>query len=325
MSFISKGLKLAWSPLFLTNSCLISFLIALQSSSINGARISNLLLLLLIRVLVIFQLPAGWYLYLLIGGLDKKQLCPVDYRTDLQEAKARVDLPFYRAILDEFSFSLDLLLHAIGSQLRETGTLLYFSLCSVYWVKFLHPTYRQLFHIGAAATRIALGVRGVEERTAHWVRHRLRGPRRRAAAPPLRQCGGHSISHQFYFWWARVTIHTTDKRRAGQRVRRVHVCHTLRCAHSVRPPRRAQQLLRAPPAVPNLPLGDSGGGGRSPIYGLNSIWHHIIRTTTHTYYTSIQNITIFNLKVCCFGYFGERTCWPLIVQTCKLISKRRSH
>ena len=56
------------------------------------------------------------YLYSFIGGLDKKHLCPVDYRTDLREAKARVDLPFYRAILDEFSFSLDLLLHAISCE-----------------------------------------------------------------------------------------------------------------------------------------------------------------------------------------------------------------
>ena len=70
----------------------------------------------------------------LIGGLDKKHLCPVDYRTELREAKARVDLPFYRAFLDEFSFSLDLLLHAIESQLRETGTVSYFSLCTVYRV-----------------------------------------------------------------------------------------------------------------------------------------------------------------------------------------------
>jgi hypothetical protein len=45
----------------------------------------------------------------------------VDYRTELREAKARVDFPFYRVILDEFDFSLDLLLHAIESQLRESG------------------------------------------------------------------------------------------------------------------------------------------------------------------------------------------------------------
>ena len=56
------------------------------------------------------------------GGMDQKHLCPVDYRTELREPKARVDLPFYRAILDEFGFSLDLLLHAVESQLRETGT-----------------------------------------------------------------------------------------------------------------------------------------------------------------------------------------------------------
>ena len=42
---------------------------------------------------------------------------------ELREAKARVDLPFYRGVLDEFSFSLDLLLHAIESQLRESGML----------------------------------------------------------------------------------------------------------------------------------------------------------------------------------------------------------
>ena len=30
--------------------------------------------------------------------LDPEHLCPVDYRTELREAKARVDLPAYRAI-----------------------------------------------------------------------------------------------------------------------------------------------------------------------------------------------------------------------------------
>ena len=48
-------------------------------------------------------------------------MCPVDYRTESREAKARVDLPAHRAILDEFGFSLDLLLHALESQLKETG------------------------------------------------------------------------------------------------------------------------------------------------------------------------------------------------------------
>lgn len=61
--------------------------------------------------------------YSFVGGLDLKHLYPVDYRTELREAKARIDLPFYRAFLDEFGFSLDFLLHAIESQLKETGTL----------------------------------------------------------------------------------------------------------------------------------------------------------------------------------------------------------
>ena len=66
-----------------------------------------------------------------IGGLDQKHLCPVEYRTELRETKARVDLPFNRAILDELGFSLDLLLHAVESQLRETGKTPYeyFYLC----------------------------------------------------------------------------------------------------------------------------------------------------------------------------------------------------
>ena len=50
-----------------------------------------------------------------------EHLCPVDYRTEIREAKARVDLPAHRAVLDEFGYSLDLLLHAIESQLKETG------------------------------------------------------------------------------------------------------------------------------------------------------------------------------------------------------------
>ena len=61
------------------------------------------------------------------GGLDADHLCPVDYRTELREAKARVDRPANRAILDEFSYSLDLLLHALESQLKETGVLLFLS------------------------------------------------------------------------------------------------------------------------------------------------------------------------------------------------------
>ena len=69
------------------------------------------------------------------GGLDQRHLCPVDYRMELREPKARVDLPFYRAILDEFGFSLDLLLHAVESQLRETGTqtLLFFEYAGTYF------------------------------------------------------------------------------------------------------------------------------------------------------------------------------------------------
>ena len=55
------------------------------------------------------------------GGLDAEHMCPVDYRTELREAKARVDLPAHRAVLDEFGYSLDLLLHALESQLKETG------------------------------------------------------------------------------------------------------------------------------------------------------------------------------------------------------------
>ena len=55
------------------------------------------------------------------GGLDPDCLCPVDYRTEMREAKARVDLPANRAMLDEFGYSVDLLLHALQSQLKETG------------------------------------------------------------------------------------------------------------------------------------------------------------------------------------------------------------
>ena len=39
----------------------------------------------------------------------------------MREAKARVDLPANRAMLDEFGYSVDLLLHALQSQLKETG------------------------------------------------------------------------------------------------------------------------------------------------------------------------------------------------------------
>ena len=45
----------------------------------------------------------------------------MDYRTELREAKARVDQPAHRVILDEMGYSLDLLLHALESQLDETG------------------------------------------------------------------------------------------------------------------------------------------------------------------------------------------------------------
>ena len=55
------------------------------------------------------------------GGLDSDHLCPIDYRTELRQAKARVDRPAIRAILDEFGYSIDLLLHALESHLRETG------------------------------------------------------------------------------------------------------------------------------------------------------------------------------------------------------------
>lgn len=50
-------------------------------------------------------------------------MSPVDYRTETREAKARVDLPWNRATLDEFGYSVDLLLHALESQLKETGLL----------------------------------------------------------------------------------------------------------------------------------------------------------------------------------------------------------
>ena len=57
----------------------------------------------------------------LIGGLDEARLCPVDYRTDMQEMEVRFDLPCNRLILDEFGYSRDLLLYAIQSQLKDTG------------------------------------------------------------------------------------------------------------------------------------------------------------------------------------------------------------
>ena len=59
--------------------------------------------------------------YTSIGGLDESRLSPVDYRTEMREAKARVDLPWNRVNLDEFGYSVDLLLHALESQLKETG------------------------------------------------------------------------------------------------------------------------------------------------------------------------------------------------------------
>lgn len=64
------------------------------------------------------------------GGLDPEHVCPVDYRTELREAKARVDLPAYRAILDELGYSPELVLHAIESQMKETGA--QFGLRSLY-------------------------------------------------------------------------------------------------------------------------------------------------------------------------------------------------
>ena len=39
-----------------------------------------------------------------------------------REAAVRVDLPAHRAFLDEFEFTLDLLLHTLESKLNETGT-----------------------------------------------------------------------------------------------------------------------------------------------------------------------------------------------------------
>ena len=63
------------------------------------------------------------YFCKLVGGLDVEHLSPVDYRTELREAKARVDLPAHRPLLDEFDFSLELLLHALESQLKESGNL----------------------------------------------------------------------------------------------------------------------------------------------------------------------------------------------------------
>ena len=56
-----------------------------------------------------------------VGGLDQRHLSPVDYRIEPREAKARVDLPFYRAVLDEFGFTRELLLHALESNLIESG------------------------------------------------------------------------------------------------------------------------------------------------------------------------------------------------------------
>ena len=56
-----------------------------------------------------------------IGGLDELHLSPVDYRREMREAKARVDLPWNHVNLDEFGYSVDLLLHALESQLQEAG------------------------------------------------------------------------------------------------------------------------------------------------------------------------------------------------------------
>ena len=74
-------------------------------------------------------------MYSFIGGLEKKHLCPVDYRTELREATARVDLSFYRAVLDKFGFLPDLLLHAIESQFWESGSL------SIIFSHILHMLY----------------------------------------------------------------------------------------------------------------------------------------------------------------------------------------
>ena len=68
----------------------------------------------------------------LIGGLDEARLCPVAYRTDIQEMKAREDLPCNRVILDEFGYSSDLLLHAIQSELKETGVYIAKSILNFY-------------------------------------------------------------------------------------------------------------------------------------------------------------------------------------------------
>ena len=71
------------------------------------------------------------------GGLDEDHLCPVDYRTDIREAKARVDRPENRAILDELGYSVDLLFHALESQLKETGVLsnTHFELINKCWYR----------------------------------------------------------------------------------------------------------------------------------------------------------------------------------------------
>jgi len=56
-----------------------------------------------------------------LGGLDPTNISAVEYRTELREAKARVDFLMNRVILDDLDFSVDLLLHVLESRLIESG------------------------------------------------------------------------------------------------------------------------------------------------------------------------------------------------------------
>ena len=133
-------------------------------------------------------------------------------------------------------------------------------------------SYRKRFHISATATRIPLGVWGVEEREANRERHRLCRPRRSAAAPTHRQCGGYRVSHKSHSWRALVRILSTDGRRAGQRLCRLHVCHAVSSTHPLWTPRCVPKLLCAPSAVPYMPLGDSRR--HSLFHVMSSSKHH---------------------------------------------------
>ena len=59
--------------------------------------------------------------FLRLVGLDDSYLLSESDPLGLREAKARIDLPWNRVILDEFGYSIDLLLSALESHLQLKG------------------------------------------------------------------------------------------------------------------------------------------------------------------------------------------------------------